>query len=136
MTQDLWLNLPVKNLEESKAFFAAIGFAFNPQRDTATMSCMLVGEKKTVVMLIAENLFQTFSRHPITDTSLSSEVLISFDVSSREEIDILCSKVTAAGGNLFGPPSEVQGWMYGCGFADPNGHRWNALFMDMEKMPK
>jgi uncharacterized protein len=26
--------------------------------------------------------------------------------------------------------------MYGCGFSDPDGHRWNPLFMDMSKLPK
>ena len=32
-------------------------------------------------------------------------------------------------------PAESQGWMYGCAFADPDGHRWNVLYMDMSKMP-
>lgn len=136
MTKDIWLNLPVKNLERSKAFFTAIGFVFNTTRDTEFMTCMLVGEKKAVIMLFAEPVFASFTQHPMTDTTQSSEILISFDASSREEIDTLCANVLAAGGNLFGPASEIQGWMYGCAFADLDGHRWNALFMDKDKMTK
>jgi len=61
--------------------------------------------------------------------------LISIDAESREEVDEWAKKVTAAGGNVFAQPAENQGWMYGCAFADLDGHRWNVLYMDMSKMP-
>ena len=32
--------------------------------------------------------------------------------------------------------SALLGWMYGFGFCDIDGHRWNVLYMDMSKMPK
>jgi predicted lactoylglutathione lyase len=35
---------------------------------------------------------------------------------------------------LFAKPAENQGWMYGCGFFDLDGHRWNILFMDYDKL--
>lgn len=132
MTKELWLNLPVKNLKKSKEFFTKIGFSFK-DREMENMLAMEVGEKKIVVMLIDESTFKKASQHEITDTSQSSEILISFDAESRKEIDEIAEKAKKAGGTIFGKPSEIQGWMYGCGFADLDGHRWNALFMDPGK---
>ncbi len=135
MTKQIWLNLPVKDVAKAKDFFWKIGFSFNEQHDTPSSTCMVVGEGHFVVMLFEEMLFSSFSQNSITDTKLSSEVLISIDAESREEVDELAEKVKVAGGNVFAPPAESQGWMYGCGFADLDGHRWNVLFMDFSKLP-
>ncbi len=137
MPKEFWFNLPVKDVQKSKAFFLAIGFAFNEPRSTGNdMVCMLAGEKKTVIMLIEEKMFAGFSQNNLPDTSLGSELLISYDAENREEVDIIAQKVIAAGGNLFSKPAEHQGWMYGCAFADPDGHRWNVVFMDQSELPK
>ncbi|KAF2509992.1 extradiol dioxygenase [Flavobacterium zhairuonense] len=134
MTKQIWLNLPVKNIAKAKDFFWKIGFSFNEQHDTPSSTCMVVGEGHFVVMLFEEMLFSSFSQNALTDTKLSSEVLISIDAESREEVDELAKKVTEAGGTVFAAPAESQGWMYGCGFADLDGHRWNVLYMDFSKL--
>ena len=137
MTKEIWLNLPVKDVQRSKAFFLAIGFSFNEPRSTGDdMACMLAGEKNFVVMLVREAMFAGFSKNNLTDTSQSSEILISYDAETREEVDAIAKKVVAAGGIMFADPGENQGWMYGCGFSDLDGHRWNILYMDFSKMPK
>jgi len=136
MVKQIWLNLPVKNVEKSKAFFTGIGFSFNEAHDTESMACMLVGDNNFVVMLFEEAQLEGFMQNKITDTTLSSEILISIDAQSKEEVDEIAIKVQKAGGNLFAKPAENQGWMYGCGFADLDGHRWNVLYMDMSKLPK
>ncbi|AOC94040.1 Glyoxalase-like domain protein [Flavobacterium anhuiense] len=135
MTKQIWLNLPVKDVAKAKDFFWKIGFSFNEQHDTPSSTCMVVGEGHFVIMLFEEMLFSSFSKNNITDTNSSSEVLISIDAESREEVDELAEKVKEAGGTIFAPPAENQGWMYGCGFADLDGHRWNILFMDFSKLP-
>lgn len=135
MTKQIWLNLPVKDVAKAKDFFWKIGFSFNEQHDTPSSTCMVVGEGHFVIMLFEEMLFSSFSKNSITDTNSSSEVLISIDAESREEVDELAEKVKEAGGTIFAPPAESQGWMYGCGFADLDGHRWNVLFMDFSKLP-
>jgi predicted lactoylglutathione lyase len=136
MTKQIWLNLPVKNVAKAKDFFWKIGFSFNQQHDTPTSTCMLVGDGHFVVMLFEETLFESFSQNKITDTQSSSEILISIDAESREEVDELIEKVKTAGGNVFAPPAESQGWMYGAAFADLDGHRWNVLYMDLSKIPQ
>jgi predicted lactoylglutathione lyase len=136
MVKQLWLNLPVKNVAKSKDFFTQIGFSFNEAHDTESSTCMMVGENNFVVMLFEESMFAGFSQNRLTDTQTSSEILISIDAESREEVDEFAVKVVGAGGNLFSKPAENQGWMYGFAFADLDGHRWNVLYMDVSKLPK
>lgn len=137
MVKELWLNLPVKDVLQSKQFFTALGFEFNSNYgDSEDSTCLIVGSKKTPVMMFSESMFEKINQLPLTDLSKTSSALYSFDVESREEIDELAINVVKAGGTLFAKPAENQGWMYGCAFTDLDGHRWNALYMDYTKMPK
>ncbi len=137
MTKELWINLPVKDVKKSKAFFTNLGFSFESKYgDTDVSTALRVGQKEIIVMLFEEQMFKSFSGIDISDTKKSAEILISFDAESREEVDAFAKKVEAAGGNVFHKPAESQGWMYGCAFADLDGHRWNMLYMDMSKMGK
>jgi predicted lactoylglutathione lyase len=137
MIKELWINLPVKDVKKSKEFFTKMGFSFNSKYgDTEHSVCMIMGTKNIAVMLFAEVLFKGFTQQAITDTKQSSEILLSFDAESREEVDELARKAGEAGGDVFAKPGESQGWLYGCAFADLDGHRWNILHMDMSKMPK
>ncbi len=137
MIQSLWVNLPVKNLERSRNFFKAIGFQFNERfgENSEASACLEIGSKPDMVMLFVDSTFENFTRHPVSDTRKGTEVLLSIDVASRNEVDMLATKVEQAGGTLFSNPEIIEGWMYGCGFKDVDGHRWNVLFMDMDKMP-
>ena len=137
MTKEFWLSLPVKSLARSKEFFTSLGFSFTPgPGNTDTSAPLMIGNKNVVVMLFEEAFFKGCTNNEIADTSKVTEVLLSFDAESREEVDEIANKAVAAGGTLFGKPSEVQGWMYSCGFTDLDGHRWNVLYMDMNKVQK
>lgn len=131
MAQDIWINLPVKDLEKSKTFFAALGVRFEEKYSHKDQSVALViGDKNVVVMLFQDTILQQFAQHPIADTQQGTEVMFSISAETRGEVDEWARKVEAAGGNLFAKPTEIQGWMYGCAFADLDGHRWNILYMD------
>ncbi|MFV8368354.1 VOC family protein [Flavobacterium sp. LB2R40] len=136
MIKQIWLNLPVREVEKSKVFFAKIGFSFNEQYATPHSTCLSVGATHFAVMLFEASVFEDFVQNKSTDTQSSSELLISIDAVSKEEVDAFAKKVEEAGGTLFAKPAEIQGWMYGCGFADLDGHRWNMLYMDFSKVPK
>jgi predicted lactoylglutathione lyase len=136
MTKEIWLNLPVKNVSKSKEFFAKIGFTINEKHEKPDMACVLVGSKNIAVMLFQDSTFKSFTKAEIADAKQAAEICISFDAESKEEVDAMAKKAADAGGTIFGKPEEIQGWMYGCGFADLDGHRWNILYMDMSKMPK
>lgn len=137
MTNDIWLNLPVKDLAKSIHFFTQIGFQHNPgPGNTAHSASFLVGDKKVVLMLFAQDMFAGFTRHALTDTARGSEVLFSLGAVNRQVVDNYAKNAKAAGGTVFAEPGESNGFMYGCGFCDPDGHRWNPVFMDLSKLPK
>jgi predicted lactoylglutathione lyase len=137
MMKTVWLNLPVKDLNKSKEFFAQLGFSFDTEHGNSDDSaCFMVGEDKFHVLLFPEKTFKGFTQNELADTGKGTEVLVSIGAETREEVDELASKAFDAGGRIFGEPAENQGWMYGCGFADLDGHRWNVLYMDFSKMPE
>ena len=134
MTKEIWINLPVKDVTKAKDFFVALGFQFMPKHSNPGMAAMSVGEKNIALMLFQDATFRHINQHELVDTAKGSEVLFSLDAESKSEVDEWAQKVEAAGGKVFASPADVQGWMYGCGFADLDGHRWNVLYMDMSKM--
>ena len=136
MTKEIWINLPVKNVPRAAQFFKSIGFAINPHYNNSDSSAsFFIGEKKIVLMLFNEDQFKSFTKANIADTGAGSEVLFSIAAESPADVDEIAKKAEAAGGIVFGKPTDIQGWMYGCGFCDPDGHRWNVLYMDVSKMP-
>jgi uncharacterized protein len=136
-TKELWLNLPVKNIDKSKVFFKALGFTLNTTYgDSNDNACFIIGDKKIALMLFPEAKFKAFTQHELSDTKLGTQMLISIDAETREEVDELAKKAVEAGGDLFAEPGEKDGWMYGCAFADLDGHRWNVLHMDSTKLQK
>jgi len=137
MTKQFWLNLPVKDVAKSKAFFAGLGFKFNTQHgNSANSASLLLGQHNVVLMLFEEQAFKGFTNNAIANTGQGTEVLLSIDAESKEEVDEMARKAVAAGGKSGHQPSAMQGWMYGCVFSDLDGHKWNVLYMDMSKMPK
>jgi predicted lactoylglutathione lyase len=126
MTKELWINLPVKDVKKSTDFFTKLGFSFNKQGSSEESAWMLAGRKNIAVMLFEESMFKGFSQNNLTDTKKSTEVLLTYGVDSRKEVDDLAEKVKTAGGTLYGEPAEIHG-MYGCIFSDLDGHRWNLL---------
>jgi predicted lactoylglutathione lyase len=133
VSTQIFVNLPVKNVERSCAFFSALGYSFNPQFSNDSALCMVVSD--TIhVMLLAEPFFQTFTAKPIADASRSTEVLICLSCASRAEVDGLVAKALAAGGTAPRAPQD-HGFMYGHGFEDPDGHIWELMYMDPSAAP-
>lgn len=135
MTKELWINLPVKDLKKSKEFFTKIGFSFDERYiDNDEGASLIIGDKNIVIMLFTQAAFKNFTGSEIPDPKQGTEVLFSIDAESREEVDELAEKITKAGGTIYAEAGDTDGWMYGFGFVDLDGHRWNVLYMDMSKM--
>lgn len=131
MTKEFWINLPVKDLNRTRDFFTQLGFTFKPlPGNSQDGACLILGTKSVYVMMFEQNIFRSFTDTEITDTSKSNEVLFSIDAESTDEVNILAKRVKNAGGEIFAEPAEKDGWMYGFGFCDPDGHRWNVLYME------
>lgn len=135
MNFNAWINLPIKEVKRSKEFFAKLGATF-VEHETETMFGIYLGKNKTQIMMFGHQEFEQFTQAKIADTKSLTEVLISMEASSKTEVDELTRKVTEAGGTVFAGPETWNGWMYGMGFQDLDGHRWNIAFMDWENQQK
>ena len=130
--QELWLNLPAKDLARTKAFFTTLGF--ESLRDAPGMIGFKIGQ--VPVMMVTEPEFAKYTAQKVANLTKGSEVLISVDAPNKEYVDDMAEKVKSAGGKVFSQPQEIQGWMYNMGFTDLDGHCWNILYMDHDNMPK
>jgi predicted lactoylglutathione lyase len=128
MNRQIFVNLPIRDMARSRAFFESLGFSVNPQFTNEQGACMVVAQD-IYVMLLVERFFQTFTSKPVADATQSTEVLIALSCASRAEVDEMVRKALAAGGTSPHPPQD-HGFMYGHGFTDPDGHVWEVLYMD------
>jgi predicted lactoylglutathione lyase len=133
MHKQIYVNLPVKDLARSRAFFSSLGFEFNAQFSNDQGACMIIGEN-IFAMLLAEPFFQGFTAKPIANARETTEVLTCLSCESREEVDALVQKALAAGGRAPNPKQD-HGFMYGHGFEDLDGHVWELSYMDMGAIP-
>jgi len=129
----IFVNLPVKDLDASKAFFTALGFAFNPQFTDQTAACMVV-EENISVMLLTEARFRDFITGEISDATRATEVLTCLSADSRAQVDELTARAMAAGAKPWKPVMDY-GFMYGSSFQDLDGHVWELMWMDPAGMP-
>lgn len=130
MSREIFVNLPVKDLDRAVTFFASLGFTFNLQFTDANAACMVVDER-IYVMLLVEPFFQGFTKKPVADASKSTEVLVCLSLASRAEVDELVAKAVAGGARTPMPPQDL-GFMYQHGFEDLDGHQWELVHMSGE----
>ncbi|WP_417897382.1 VOC family protein [Bacillus haimaensis] len=124
----IFVNLPVKNLDETIEFFSKIGFEFNPQFTDENATCMVISDN-IFAMLLVEDYFKSFTKKDISDTAKSSEVIIALTANSREEVEEIVNRAFDAGGKPSNDPQD-HGFMYGWGFEDINGHLWEVFYME------
>jgi predicted lactoylglutathione lyase len=127
MAAQIFVNLPVKDLQRSVAFFTHLGYTFDPKFTNENATCMIVGEN-IFVMLLVESFFKTFTKKPISDAKKTTEVLLCLSCDSRAQVDALVAKALAAGGTAPNAPQD-HGFMYGHGYEDLDGHIWELVYM-------
>jgi uncharacterized protein len=132
-SRQLFVNLPVENLDRTIAFFTALGFGFNPKFTNENATCLVISEH-IQVMLLTKPFFAGFTKKPVADARAATETLLALSCESREEVDALMAKAVAAGAAT---PMEIKdyGFMYQHGFEDLDGHQWEVFWMDESAMP-
>ncbi len=133
MSRMIFVNLPVTDLAKSRAFYEAIGFTNNPQFSDEMSACMVLTD--TIhVMLLTHEKWKTFTNRSIPP-STASEVMLALSCDSRDEVDAMNNAATANGGTADINPKQDLGFMYNRNLADPDGHVWEAMWMDMSAIP-
>ncbi|MED4569493.1 VOC family protein [Brevibacillus agri] len=127
-SKQIFVNLPVKDLNQSIDFFSALGYEFNPQFTDQNAACLVIGEN-IYAMLLVEQFFQTFTKKDVTDTAKSMEVIVALSAESREQVDEIVNKAYEAGAKPANDPVD-HGFMYSWSFFDLDGHLWEFVYMD------
>ena len=133
MATKILVNLPVKDLNRSKEFFTKIGFSINPQFTDETAACVVI-TKDIYAMILTHAKFKEFTPKEIADATKTSEVLTCLSFESKEKVNELADKALQAGGTETRDPVDY-GFMFGRSFNDPDGHIWEAIWMDMNAVP-
>lgn len=128
MSTKVFVNLPVKDLKKSMAFFGALGFTFNPQFTDDNAACMVISEHN-YAMLLTQEYFKTFASKPISDAHKSTEVLVALGLESKAAVDKMVAKAVEAGGKE-PKPKQDHGFMVQRTFEDLDGHTWEPFWMD------
>lgn len=132
MSMKIFVNLPVKDLDKSVAFFTELGFSFNQQFTDENASAMTVSDDISV-MLLVEPFFQSFTTKKVADATTTTETITCLGVDSREQVDELADRALAAGGQPANDPMD-EGFMYLRSFQDLDGHIWELTYMDPTAM--
>ena len=83
VSRKVFINLPVKDLGRSVAFFTAHGFTFDERFTDDDATCMILGDE-AFVMLLAEERFREFTKKDLCDATTQWEVF-HMDPSALEE---------------------------------------------------
>ncbi|WP_313809049.1 VOC family protein [Sphingobium sp.] len=126
----IFVNLPVKDLAASIAFYEAVGAVRN--KEFADDSAQMLSFSECIhVMLLTHERFTGFTPRKIPDAHETAQVLLALSEVSREQVDVTTGKALAAGGTEPNPQQD-HGFMYGRSFADLDGHIWEVTWMDVE----
>jgi uncharacterized protein len=128
MATNIFVNMAVKDLQKSIAFFEKLGYKFNLQFTDETAICMIISDT-IYAMLMTEPKFKSFTPKSICDTTKSQETFICLSVDNKEAVDDVIKKAVAAGGKTWKEPDD-HGFMYGHEFEDLDGHVWEIMWMD------
>ncbi len=126
----MFVNVPVKDLSASTAFFRGLEFEFDEKFTDDSCACMVVSEQ-AYVMLLAESRFADFTTKPVADARTCTEAILCISAESRDTVDAFADAALGAGASHAGEPMD-HGFMYGRSFHDLDGHLWEVMWMSPE----
>ena len=135
MPKMIFVNLPVEDIVASTRFYEAIGCVKNEQFSDEKASSMVWSDTITF-QLLAQPYFQTFIAKTITDARTSCEVLLAVSMDTRADVDAIADAAAKSGGKADIRPAMDMGFMYNRAFEDPDGHVFEAVWMDMSAVPQ
>ena len=130
MSQMIFVNLPVRDLERSVTFYEGVGARKEPKFSNESAAMMVISETISV-MLLTHPFYSGFTAKRIADAHQTSQVLLCLSRDSRDAVDDMVARAGASGGKTdVGPKQDMGEMMYGRSFEDPDGHHWEVMWMD------
>jgi predicted lactoylglutathione lyase len=127
--KQMFVNVPVTDLDRAKAFYTALGFTINPLFTDHNAACVVVEDGHCYFMILKREFFQTFTDLPIGDNAKNPTGATAIFFESRAEVDAAAEAGVAAGGSE-PRPAQDYGFMYQRGVSDPDGNHLEFGWMD------
>ncbi|RUM23857.1 lactoylglutathione lyase [Rhizobium vallis] len=131
MSKMMIVNLPVRDLSASTAFYVALGGTVNAQF-SGEKSTSLMFSDSVGVMLLTHDHYNEFTQRPIGDARRDSQVMIVLTVGDRDTVDATLASAVAAGGRADPNPAQDLGFMYNRHVEDPDGYVWEIVWMNLQ----
>jgi uncharacterized protein len=128
MARMLFVNLPISDLQRSRAFYQGLGFTINEQFSDDTAACVVVSDT-IFYMILTREKFASFVDRPVGDPATTVSALTALTMDSREAVDAFSAAATAHGGRDNGRTQDL-GFMYSRSLSDPDGNVIEAVWMD------
>jgi predicted lactoylglutathione lyase len=128
--KSIFVNLPVKDLNRSRSFWTKLGFSFNEKFSDEKALCLVLNDGLMYSMLIAHDMFSSFTDRPISDGS-TTQVLTCIEVTNRAQVDKIVKLALENGGSRYRDSADHD-WMYYDSFADPDGFQWEIMFINSQ----
>lgn len=129
----IYVNLPVKDLTKTRAFWTKLGFGINEQFSDDKAIMVALKEGQIYVMFLLEEFFQTFTNRPVAKGD-TTQTLLCIELASKEFVDEMIQTALENGGESYNETRDY-GWMYQRSFSDVDGHQWEVIYSDMSKFP-
>jgi len=125
----MFVNMAVRDLDQSKAFYEALGFSINPQFTDHNAACVVVDDGHIYFMIHTREYFQTFTELTIGDPAVNPTSSVAIFLDTKDAVNAAVEAGLAAGGAEPGEPSDY-GFMYQRGLTDPSGNVIDFGWMD------
>ncbi len=125
------INLPVNNVEQSKAFFTGLGFELNLQFPQSENTVAILISDNLQIMLLTKEILKSLTQKETVDTAKYAQLTIALAFESREKVNEIVSTAVSLGGKSYEEP-EDYGFMYHWAFEDLDGHMWAINYMNAD----
>lgn len=125
----IFVNLPVTDIGRSRRFYEALGFTINPQFSDDSGLCVVISEA-IYLMVMNRERFAGFAPKPVADATQTTGSLIALSCDNRDAVVAMVDAALAHGGTDTGKVQDMEDYMYGRSFCDPDGHVFEPFWMN------
>ncbi len=128
--KQIWANLAVQDPKRTEKFYTHLGFRPNTSPTTPELTSFLFSDKNFVIHFFRQDKLEFAMNDKAAKSENGSEVMFSLSAKSKEEVDNWANNAQQAGGTIIKKADRHEDGFYYCVFADPDGHKFNALFIE------
>ena len=132
--KQLFLNLPVNDVEKSMAFYLALGFTMTPLFTDMDQKCLVYSDS-IYLMLQSRAFANSYVKREVIDIHKSLIPSFTLPVASIEKVDEMMNNGLTAGG-IESVEVLKEDFMYLRSMEDLDGYMWGIMCLDVEKFKR